>query len=223
VPFTAASPASLTAFLAVEAGVLSMFVLGVRKADRAAAPRVLALTFAWLALLGVVVATGVVADEPMPRLPVLLAFTLGCGVAFGFSRTGGRLAQLPLPALVMFQAFRLPLEFVLHAWAESGTVPPTMTWTGQNFDVVSGALALVAAPFAGRIPAAAWLANGVGIVLLANVLRVVVLSSPLPFAWPIEPPLQLAFHLPYASILPVCVTGALVGHIVLTRALLRRR
>jgi len=222
VQFIAASTPSLAAFLAVEAAVPAMFALGVRRADRAAAPRVIALTVAWLAVLGIVVATGVVAKEPMPRLPILLAFTLGCGAAFACSRTGGRLAQLPLPALVLFQAFRLPLELVLHAWAEGGTVPPTMTWTGQNFDIVSGAVALIAAPFAGRNRTAAWFVNIVGSLLLCNVLRVVVLSSPLPFAWQVEPPLQLAFHLPYASILPVCVTGALVGHIVLWRALLRR-
>jgi hypothetical protein len=38
----------------------------------------------------------------------------------------------------------------------------------------------------------------------------------------VTPPLLLALHLPYAWIGPVCVGGALAGHIVLTRALLRR-
>ena len=62
----------------------------------------------------------------------------------------------------------------------------------------------------------------VGIVLLINVGRVVVLSSPLPFAWDVEPSLQLAFHVPFAWIVPICVGGAIFGHAVLTRALLRR-
>jgi hypothetical protein len=49
-----------------------------------------------------------------------------------------------------------------------------------------------------------------------------VMSSPLPFAWKdVDPPLQLALHLPYALIVTVCVAGALAGHVVLTRALLR--
>ncbi len=43
-------------------------------------------------------------------------------------------------------------------------------------------------------------------------------SSPLP----VEPPLVLAFHLPNALIVPVCVGGALFGHVALTRALLRK-
>jgi hypothetical protein len=55
-----------------------------------------------------------------------------------------------------------------------------------------------------------------------NVMRVVVLSSPLPFGWNVSPPLLLAFHLPYALIAPVCVGGALFGHIVLTRALIKQ-
>lgn len=101
-----------------------------------------------------------------------------------------------LGALVAFQGFRLPLELVLHAWAEAGTIPATMTWTGQNVDILSGVAALVAAPFAARHRAAAWLTSIVGALLLA-------------------------FHLPYATILLVCVGGALAGHIVLLRALLR--
>jgi hypothetical protein len=125
-------------------------------------------------------------------------------------------------ALVAFQAFRLPLELVLHRWALEGTIPLTMTWTGDNWDIVSGIVALVAAPFAHRHRVVAWGANVVGIILLLNVIRVALLSSPLPFAWMVTPPLLLALHLPYAWIGPVCVGGALAGHIVLTRALLRR-
>jgi hypothetical protein len=57
---------------------------------------------------------------------------------------------------------------------------------------------------------------------LANVVRVAVLSSPVSFGWPVEPKLRLIFHVPYALIIPVCIGGGLIGHIALTRALLRR-
>src|SRR5258708_6471905 len=79
------------------------------------------------------------------------------------------------------------------------------------------------AVFAPRSRALAWGANAVGFTLLLNVMRVAVLSSPLPFAWPLARPLLLAAHLPYALIVPICVAGALGGHVVLTRALLRLR
>jgi hypothetical protein len=98
-----------------------------------------------------------------------------------------------------------------------------MTWSGENWDIFSGIIAVMAAPFANRSRGIAWAANIIGSVLLLNVIRVAVLSSPLPFAWNVTPPLLLAFHLPYALIGPICVGGALVGHIVLTRALVRRR
>jgi len=58
---------------------------------------------------------------------------------------------------------------------------------------------------------------------LANVGRVAVRSPPLAFGWPdVTPKLQPAFHLPYALIIPVCISGALIGHIALTRALLAK-
>jgi hypothetical protein len=43
-----------------------------------------------------------------------------------------------------------------------------------------------------------------------------------PFGWNVSPPLVLAMHLPYAWIVPICVAGALCGHVVLTRALLMK-
>ena len=57
------------------------------------------------------------------------------------------------------------------------------------------------------------------LILLINVMRVAVLSSPVPFGWNTQPPLLLlAFHLSYMLIAPVCVGGALFGHLELTRA-----
>ena len=145
-------------------------------------------------------------------------------LAAAFSPLGRRYAAaIPIAALVGFQSFRLPLELVLHLWAQQGTIPVSMTWSGANWDIVSGLVALLATPFAQRLRAVAWIANVVGLVLLLNVMRVAILSSPVPFGWDVEPPLLLAAHLPYALIGPIAVGGALFGHIVLTRALLRER
>jgi len=49
------------------------------------------------------------------------------------------------------------------------------------------------------------------------------MSAPLSFAWHVSPPLLLPFHFPYFFIVPVCVGGALAGHIILTRALLHQK
>jgi hypothetical protein len=233
--FTPAGSFSLATFIAVVGAVVTATVAGdyVAHCRLGTPPRlakrstlVLALLLLlWLTATSAVVTTGVIAAAPMPRLPLFFAAANLAALLLALSPIGGRLARaLPLQALVAFHAFRLPLELVLHSWAEHGTVPRTMTWTGRNFDIVTGVLAIVAAPFVNRATtrgrAVAWTFNVIGLALLLNVMRVAVMSSPLPFAWKdVDPPLQLALHVPYAWIVTVCVAGALAGHVVLTRAL----
>lgn len=224
--FTPASSGSVLAFMIIVAAVIVAFLAAVHRAyqGRLGPTLLVALGLgAWLGGLGALVASGRLAALPEQGLPAFFGAIILVSVGVGLSPLGGRLAgALPLAALVGFQAFRLPLELVLHDWTRQGTIPGTMTWTGQNWDIVAGTVALLAAPFANRRRGIAWGANLVGAVLLLNVIRTAVMSSPLPFAWGQQPPLLLALHLPYALIAPVCVGGALCGHVVLTRALLRR-
>ena len=220
--FTAASAGSLAAFVAILLAVCSAAIWGVQRATEKGFRFAIGLVIC-LGIFSAVVASGKVEASPVPRLLILMLGTMLAGVALAFSPLGKKLSEkTPVWALVGFQAFRLPLECVLHAWAAQGTVPVSMTWDGANLDWLSGALALVSAPLCRQQQGAAWLANSVGFVLLLNVMRTAILSSPLPFAWPVDPPLLLAFHLPYALIVPVCVAGALAGHLILTRALLSR-
>lgn len=237
--FTPAGPISLFAFYAIVAFILASLIEGVRGASRrlgVAGNRraliVASVAGAWLLALSFVVASGAIAARPMPRVLLFFAAANLGGLLLGLSPAGGWLARgLPLWTLVAFQGFRLPLELVLHSWGEQGTIPMTMTWEGENLDVITGIVAIGAAAvvrtlgtYDSRARAAAWAANIVGFALLLNVGRVAMLSSPLPFAWEgIDPPLQLAMYMPYALIGPVCVAGALAGHVVLTRALLDTR
>lgn len=229
-PLTPASPASVLAFLLIVAFVIAAYIYGTYVAAQAEAGAVVArqvtLRFAlgcvlWLGLFSLFVNARIMDARPVPLVPMTFAALNVVAIAFALSSAGRRLAShLPLAALVGFQAFRLPLELVLHAWSEQGTIPQTMTWTGANLDIVSGTLALMLARFATH-PAVAWTVNIVGFVLLMNVARVAMMSSPLPFAWhDVQPKLTLIAHLPYALIGPVCVAGALAGHIILTRRLL---
>ena len=225
--FTPASPASVAVFLAIVAFVVVAFLLAVfRGFGGRLRPTLLAalVTGAWLGGLAGIVASGRLEALPFQGVPFFFGAVLVVSAGAGLSSFGGKLARaVPLTALVAFQGFRLPLELVLHEWARQGTIPGTMTWTGQNWDIVTGLVALLAAPFVARRRGVAWGANVVGLLLLANVVRVAVMSSPLPFGWGQQPPLLLALHLPYALIGPVCVGGALFGHLVLTRALWQRR
>lgn len=225
-PFIPASPASLLAFEAILLFVVAALLWAVQRTTGSAKATGAAalLLAAWLGGLAALISSGALADLPLRGLPLFFAPVVLVWGAAALSPLGRRIAEaLPIAALVGFQGFRLPLELVLHAWFTQGTIPETMTWSGQNWDIASGVVALICAPLAAKHRAAAVVANAVGLALLLNVIRVALLSAPLPFGWHTQPPLLLAFHLPYAFIGPVCVGGALFGHLVLTRALLQRR
>lgn len=220
--FTPASAGSLLAFAAILLAVLYALLLAVHVTYRSFKVTALAgvLLGTWLGIQSALVASGRMTSLPLNGLPFFFVPVIVIWSGLALSPVGARLAAtLPLAALVGFQAFRLPLELVLHAWFKQGTIPETMTWSGQNWDIISGTLALICAPFAHRHPAVPRLFNIVGLALLLNVMGTAIKSSPVPFGWNIEPKLLLAFHLPYALIGPVCVGGALFGHLVLTRAL----
>lgn len=224
--FSPASTASVTLFGLIVLTVLIALLWSVQHGYRSSRTTGLAALFlaVWLGTLSLVVTSGRLSSLPLSGLPLFFGPIVLIWTGLGLSPVGRRLAtHIPLVALVAFQGFRLPLELVLHSWSSQGTIPVTMTWTGQNWDIVSGITALVCAPFVQRHRAAAWVANLVGFALLINVMRVALFSSPVSFGWGTQPPLLLAFHLPYTLIGPVCVGGALFGHLVLTRALLIRR
>ena len=224
--FKLADRFTVVSFTLVVAFILTCVVFGIYQANvenpKSALRRsffAMAGVFLWMIIISVIVESGVVAEQPFPRIPLFFAFMNICAVVFAFSRPGKWLMALPLWALVGFQAFRLPLELILHSWAEQGTVPGTMTWTGQNLDIITGISAVICAPLSVKYVRAAQVFNIIGFLLLMNVMRVAMMSSPLPFAWGVQPTLQLVLHLPYAWIGSVCVAGALAGHLILFRKL----
>jgi hypothetical protein len=220
----------VAAFLGVCALVIVMFLRGIWLGARSEGRDPVRWTLyflgglaLWLGLAARLVATGWTEAVPVHLLIVGATMMLG-SVILGLSPAGKWIAlACPAACLLAFQGFRLPLEMVLHSWVQQGVIPQTMTWTGSNWDIVSGIAALVLAPFCRRSRAAAWLGNIIGFALLLNVGRVAILSAPVPFGWSeVSPRLLLPFHLPYALIIPVCVGGALAGHVILTRALLSK-
>lgn len=229
--FIPADTFSLSLFLLILFFVVVCLIKGVYVANLRmrgpALPRALKVSLAvglWLALASTLVVSGFLIEQPFPRVILFFGFSNILGVILALSPAGEWLAEgLSLQLLIGFQAFRLPLEWVLHSWVAQGTIPESMTWTGSNFDILSGIFAVIAAVLVNRVRAIAWVFNLLGTLLLLNVMRVAIMSSPFEWAWGVKPPLLLAFYFPYALIVPICVAGALGGHIVLTRALLRPR
>jgi hypothetical protein len=226
--FHQASPSSVFAFLLVCGFVVAAFLRGVWISAQPQGRDPFRLTLVvglglvlWLATIAGLVASGWLEAVP-GRLIVLGGAVFGASTLLGISPLGKWMATAcPIPWLVALQGFRLPLEMVLHSWVHQGVIPRTMTWNGSNWDILSGIVALGLAPLSPRSKVAAWAANIIGGILLVNVGRVAVFSTPLPFGWQdVTPKLLLPYHLPYALIVPICVGGAWAGHIILTRALL---
>ncbi len=175
---------------------------------------------AYLILFCSVVQSGAISQNFVPIGPLLFLSVLVGAIVFSYSRYGTRLLEShSFAMLIGFQCFRFPLELILHHWATIETIPETMTWTGQNWDIVTGLVSFIAIPFVNGSKAVVWTVQILGFVLLLNVLRVVVLSSPLPFAWPLANPLQLIAYLPYALIGPLFVGPALAWHLMTFRKL----
>lgn len=161
---------------------------------------------------------------PAPGLLLLLALTL-VTVGLALSSFGGAFASsLSLVALIGYQVFRVPVEWLLHRLYLDGVIPVQMTYAGRNFDIVSG---ITAGLLAG------WLASGrraprgvvlvwniVGLALLANVVTVAVLSTPVPFRVFREgPPNLVPSTFPHVWLPSFLVQAALFGHVLVFRRL----
>jgi hypothetical protein len=231
---TMPSAGSTVAFVGVVFAVCAMFVWAVRHGSEDGTKRRNTILAglglgAVLAVTAVFAEAGVVADlAGSPALMLYLAPWNGLALIVALSPLGRSMARhVPIAALVGFQGFRLPLELVLHRWYQEGALPVQMTYSGHNLDIATGILALVLAialNYRKLPPSVLWGFNLLGLTLLVAVVHIAVRSSPVPFRTYLnEPAVQLAFHAPYTWIVPICVAGALFGHVVTIRALLRSR
>jgi hypothetical protein len=183
---------------------------------------------AWMAVINGLAHTGALTRfdlRPPPMMGVFLG-TLVLATAFALSGFGKRLALgLPVSALVGFQAFRLPLELVMHEAANEGVMPSVMTYTGYNFDIVTGIAATVVGLWCllGRPPRAVLvLFNVLGSVLLLVVSTVAALALPVFAVFGLGQLNLWVTRVPYV-LMAVMVGSALVGHIILARRLLSER
>lgn len=163
-------------------------------------------------------------DTRPPTMAVMLGFTLAIAFLVGFSSFGRQLASgLSLAALIGFQAFRLPLEMLMHHAQEVGVMPPQMSYSGLNFDILTGISALALGLVLARreLPLCIlWIWNVMGILLLTNVLVIAVLSMPTPLRrFHNEPANTWIADAPYVWLPAVFVLAAIIGHIVITRRL----
>jgi hypothetical protein len=234
-PMVSPSMTTEALFVAVVLAVAAMFIHAVRKTadsqshpDRGRFGVVAVVLVFWLAVPAVLASRGVLdrySPPPAPGFVLVALLTLGTTV-LAFSAVGSRLATgIPLAGLVGYQVFRVPLEWALHRLYSEGVVPVQMTYAGQNFDVITGVLAAVLGLWLWTGHRAPWLVaawNIIGLALLANIVTVAILSTPVPFRYFMnEPANWLPSLFPYVWLATFLVQAALFGHLLVFRALRR--
>jgi hypothetical protein len=187
---------------------------------------------AWMSLTAFAAVSGQLArfDRVPPPMALLIVLVFALAFGAGLGPLGGRLATaVPLATLVGLQTFRLPLELVMHRAATLGIMPPEMSYSGYNLDIVTGAAALALALLlragVGVPRAVVWIWNLWGLWCLAVITVVAVASSPMVRAFGDDPQHLNTWLLffPYVWLPAVLVTVALAGHFVVTRALMAVR
>ena len=187
----------------------------------------LGMLVAWIGIPGVLAWRGALGRYdplPPPALLLLLGLTL-LTVGFVFSRVGARLATgISLGAMVALQAFRIPVELLLHQLHVEGIVPIQMTYMERNFDVVTGISGLLLGLWIlSRRPVprgVVLLWNLLGLALLVNIVAIAAVSTPVPFRRFLEsPPHTLPSTFPFVWLPSFLVQVALGSHLLIFRRL----
>ena len=228
------SPA-VAAFIIIPVMLAALFLWGIifswrrSDADAAATSRAALIaglaTFAWMAITWTAARSGFLRewDRRPPPFALLVLGIVGLSALIAFSGVGRRLARfVPLWALLAVQGFRLPLELAMHAMAERGIMPEVMSYSGRNFDIVTGASAIVvalltASGLAGRKLVMVW--NVLGLLLLTNVVIVAILATPAIRYFGDQQLNVWVTYPPFVWLPAVLVLAALAGHLVIFRAL----
>ena len=148
------------------------------------------------------------------------------GLLMAFTPLGTRLVDgVPLAALVAAQAFRFPLELLMHHAHSEGVMPYQMSYSGWNFDIITGLTALPVAwalhrGLGGRRLALVW--NALGSLLLLNIVVIAVVSTPIVGLFGPDLLNTWVMFPPFVWLPAVMVLMAFAGHLVIARAIRRR-
>lgn len=121
----------------------------------------------------------------------------------------------------------------MHQAAREGVMPPQMTFTGMNFDIVTGVTALFLGTWLlssekgrgiPRVPRpVVWVWNVAGVVLLLAVVTIGALSLPSPFrVFENDPPNVWVTMPPFVLLPAVLVVCAAWTHVLVTKRLLEQ-
>lgn len=126
--------------------------------------------------------------------------------------------RLPLKLLTLLHVVRVPVELVLYWLFIGKLVPRMMTFAGWNYDIISGILAIIVYAVAFRGSAinktVLIVFNLVGLVLLANIVTIAILSIPSPMQrFAFDQPNQGVLLFPYVFLPTLVVPIVLFCHL----------
>jgi hypothetical protein len=207
-PWFTASPASLVLFVGVFVAAFSALLavfLGPGRLQKGRVARAAAELAGFSIFVVLLASTGLLLSFSLPPRPLLAAWVGFFWLSWVSRKSafGATLTSLPIGYLVLLQAFRLPLELVMHRLASERVMPREMSFQGLNFDILTGMLAVVVGIglLRFRWPTwTAWVFQIVGLGLLLNVIGVAVRTMPgaparivteVPNVWVAFPPFVL--------------------------------
>lgn len=230
-------PPSFDPIVAVGIGGIALFmaaacVLVYSWGDRR---RVMVLTIGvtlWMGLSALAALSGFLArfDMMPPPMLMMLVSVFVMSAVIGLSPFGRAVAtEVPLLVLIGLQSFRLPLELVMHHAADRAIMPVQLSFSGYNFDIVTGVGAvLLVGLMKSKAPVATWTLwawNLWGLWCLLVIAMIAVATSPVVRAFGDEPRNLNTWVLffPYVWLPVVLVIIAISGHLIITRKLLQMR
>jgi hypothetical protein len=166
-------------------------------------------------------------DSVPPPMAVMMAVIFAIGFSSGFSFLGrDAAAKWSFSTLFGLQAFRFPLELVMHHASSTGMMPVQLSYSGYNFDIVTGVSALIIAALLKSgisLPRfVVWLWNLWGSYCLVAIAVIAITASPMVRLFGNEPHNLNTWVLffPYVWLPVVLVPAAISGHVVIWRKLL---
>jgi hypothetical protein len=158
-----------------------------------------------------------------PPMLLLVAAVFGLAGWIAFSWVGDLVVRhTSWVALVGLQGFRLPLELLMHRAYVEGIMPGQMSYSGRNFDIITGLTAIVLAIALARYRVPRWVIgawNVLGTVLLINILVIAVLSMPMFHRFGMDRLNVWVADPPFVWLPAVLVLTALAGHLIIFRKL----
>jgi hypothetical protein len=186
----------------------------------------------WLALQGVIADKGFYLDtSTMPPRFALAIVPALLAIILLFATKGGRrfIDHIDLRAVTLVSIVRIPVEVVLYWLFVNKAVPQLMTFTGRNFDIISGITAPVAyfvcfkrSNVSNKNLLLLW--NVVSLGLLLNIVVNAVLSAPFPFQqFAFDQPNIAIFYFPFVWLPSFIVMVVLFSHLVSLRRLIKNK